>query len=145
MPRWQGVIATIPRTGAGNTGGITGNTTLTVDTRPFFNMSNTQLWDAAHFGISVTTIGSQAFNAYVQTSTAGGAIVFPIAGLSGIATTSGLVLPVVNERTVGVAAGATQSVFYGAVPTPFTVVFGNSATPGQSYSAVVYATLYKAD
>lgn len=145
MPRWDGIIATIPRTGAGNTGGITGATTVTVNRGLFYNVSNTQLWDSASFGISVTTIGSQTFSAYVQTSTAGGAIVYPIAGLSGIGTTAGLVLPVVNERSIGVQTGTTQSMVYGAVPTPFTVVFGNSATPGQSYSAVVYATLYKAD
>jgi len=142
MAKWQGIIGSIGRVGAGITGGITGNTTVTIDGTMFKNVSNTNLWDGACFGLSVTTIGTQAFNAYITFPFAGVANL-PIAGLSGIATTTSVILPVVNEKSIGSAQGTTQSSFYLGVPTPVSIVFGNSGTPGQSYSAVVYASLYR--
>jgi hypothetical protein len=144
MPKFVGIIGSIGRVGAGVTGGITGNTTITITPSMFGNVSTAAIWDSAAFGLSVTTIGTQAFNAYVTFPFAPSTTI-PIAGLSGIATTVSTLLPVVNERTIGVANGSTQFMSSFGVPTPTSIVFGNSATPGQSYSAVVYAILQKAD
>lgn len=140
MSKFQGTIASIARVGAGVTGGITGNTTITF-TSIIPLESTTTMWDGMCFGISVTTIGSQAFNCYVVGNL--GSVQVPIAGLSGIATTASTILPLINERIIGTATGTTQNSFNYAFPTPSQVIFGNSATPGASYSAIVYAMLYR--
>lgn len=140
MSKFQGTIATIARVGAGVTGGITGNTTVTF-TSILPLESTTTMWDGSCYGISVTTIGSQAFSCYVVGNL--GSVQVPIAGLSGIATTASTILPLVNERIIGTANGTTQVSFQYGIPTPAQAVFGNSATPGQSYSAIVYAMQYK--
>jgi hypothetical protein len=141
MERFKGIIASINRTGAGNTGGILGNTTRTVGATLFSSLSNSSMWDHGTFGLSVTTIGTQAFNAYVVFPGHLSTTNIPIAGWSGIATTTSILLPIVNEISIGVVAGTTQFSFIGGIPTPTAVIFGNSGTPGQSYSAVVYAEL----
>jgi len=141
MPQYNGRIAGITRTGAGYTGGITGAATYTISDIAEKGVARTALWEGAVFGISVTTIGTQSFSVYVVGDLGG--IQVPIAGLSGIATTASTLLPIVNEVKVATVAGTTQYAVVG-IPTPRSVIFGNSATPGQSYSAIVYATLYKA-
>ena len=118
---------------------VTGATTLTIDDR-IWKQSNNNMWDRAVFCVSVTTIGTQAFSCHVTGLFNG--VVIPIAGLSGIGTTISTVMPVINQVTLGTNAGTTQSCLVGGVPFPRRIVFGNSATPGQTYSAVVSCLLY---
>ena len=136
---WNGQVTGITRVGAGFTGGITGNTTNTLNSL-FTPISNRSMWDGAQFGVSVTTFNGVNFSVYVVGNLGG--VQVPIAGLSGIGSTLAVMLPIVNERVIGTANGSTQSTFQG-IPTPTAVVFGNSAIVGKSYSAIVYATLYR--
>lgn len=136
--QWRGTLIGITRSGAGFTGGVTGNTTYTFGSALFANKSTTDLWDGAMFGVSVTTFNGVNFSCYVV-GTLGG-ITVPIAGISGIGSTTTALLPIVNELSVGVAAGTTQNAVVG-IPTPTAVIFGNSGIVGKSYSAVVYGVL----
>lgn len=138
--QWNGTIIGITRTGAGFTGGVTGNTTYTIGGDLFRNMSRTNMWDGAIFGVSVTTYNGTTFSCYVVGNIGG--IQVPIAGIGSIGSTTTSLLPIVNDLAIGTAAGTTQSAYEG-VPTPTAVVFGNSTIVGKSYSAVVYATLYR--
>lgn len=130
MPQFSGVIGTQVA--------VTGATTITIDDR-IWRKSNTLLWDTAVFGISITQMGSQQINVYIVGDLQG--VTVPIAGLSGIGTTSATLIPVINERIIGTQAGTTQSAILG-IPMPRRIVFGNSAIVGQTYSAVVSAALH---
>lgn len=123
----------------GTQGVVTGNTTLTITTTLFPQKSNTPVWERGYFGYSVTRVGTQTFSIYVIRTHAGTQV--PIAGLSGIGTTTSGVLPILNERSIGVAVGTTQNASIG-IAIPQQIVFGNSGIVGQTYSAVVTATLY---
>ena len=136
---WNGPITGITRVGAGYTGGITGPVTNTFEGL-FTPISNRSMWDGAVFGVSVTTFNGVNFSVYVVGNLGG--VQVPIAGLSGVGSTLSTLLPILNERILGTATGTTQSTIMG-IPTPTAVVFGNSAIVGKSYSAIVYATLYR--
>lgn len=138
--QWRGTILGITRVGAGFTGGITGNTTYTLNSNNFTKKSSTDMWDGALFGVSVTTFNGVNFSCYILGSLGG--VTVPIAGISGIGSTTSTILPIVNQYSVGSGVGTTQSSFV-AIPTPVQVVFGNSAIVGGSYSAVVYGLLYR--
>ena len=139
--QWTGTIIGVTRVGAGFTGGITGNTTYTFGGDFVTSTAGINMWDGAVFGISVTTFNGVNFSCYVVGNVAG--ITIPIAGWSGIGSTTTLLLPIVNEVAIGTVAGTTQYSFaQTGIPIPTAVTFGNSAIVGKSYSAVVYAKLY---
>lgn len=128
--KFQGVIGTQVA--------VTGATSIRIDDR-IYQTANCNIWDYGVFAVSVTQIGTQNFNCYVVGDLAG--VTVTIAGISGIATTTSTLMPVVSHATLGVATGVTQFAIMG-VPMPRRIVFGNSATPGQTYSAVVSAMLW---
>lgn len=136
MATFQGVIGTQVN--------VTGATTIVIDDRIFRKAASKVLWDKGAFAISVTRIGTQAFNCYIVGDLQG--VNVPIAGISGIATTTSTVIPIIQERIIGTgAAGNSAQVAVIGVPMPRRIIFGNSATPGQTYSAVVSAMLQSED
>lgn len=136
MPKFQGVIGTQVA--------VTGATSIRIDDRLFRNISNRAILDYAVFAISVTQVGTQNFNVHIVGDIAG--VTLPIAGLSGIGTTTSTLVPIINERIIGTVLGTTQlNQMITGVPIPRRIVFGNSATPGQTYSAVVSAILQAID
>lgn len=130
MSMFQGIL--------GRQVSVTGATTIIIG-NTVFQTSNVPIWYGGYFGLSVTSIGTQAFSVYI-TGDLGG-ITVPIAGISGVATTTSTLIPLLQERIIGTNVGTTQSAVYG-IPTPRRIVFGNSSTPGQTYSAVVSAVLF---
>lgn len=137
---WSGTLVGITRTGAGFTGGITGNTTYTLNSGIFTSKANGAMWDGGVFGVSVTTFNGVNFSVHVVGDLNG--LTVPIAGISGIGSTTTTLIPFINEIAIGTAAGTTQNVTV-RIPTPKSIVFGNSAIVGKSYSAVVYGMLYR--
>lgn len=133
MAKFQGVLGTQVA--------VTGATSITIDDR-ILQASNRTLWDKGVFGLSVTQVGTQNFNVYIVGVLQG--VTVPIAGISGIGSTTATLIPIVNQATLGVQAGTTQNAIVG-IPTPRRIVFGNSALAGQTYSAVISAMLYSSD
>ena len=132
MPNFQGVIGTQVA--------VTGATSITIDSRIFRQSASRVIWDYGVFAISVTQVGTQQFNCYIVGDLQG--VTVPIAGLSGIGSTTATLIPIINERVIGTALGTTQlNQMITGVPSPRRIVFGNSATPGQTYSAVVSAMM----
>ena len=117
---------------------VTGNTTLVIG-NAILKKSNTTFWERGCFGISVTQMGTEEFHVSIVGDIQGTDI--PVAGLSGIVTTSSTLIPIVNERIVATVAGTTQFSVIG-IALPRRIVFGNSAIVGQTYSAVISASLY---
>ena len=118
---------------------VTGNTTIVIGAE-ISRKSNLPMWNHATFGISVTSVGTEEFHVNIVGNLEG--VQVPIAGISGVVTTTSTLIPVTNERILGTEVGVTQSAIVG-VPTPTQIVFGNSSTPGQTYSAVVSAILHQ--
>lgn len=137
MPSFQGVIGTQVA--------VTGATTLTIDDRIFQKSATRTMWDKGVFAISVTRVGTGAnFSCYVVGDLGG--VTLPIAGISGIGTTTTTILPIVQERVIGTgAAGNSAQVAMIGIPMPRRIVFGNSALAGQTYAAVVSAILQSED
>ena len=133
MPSWQGPLVTI--------GDLTGNSTITIDDR-ISKISSRPMWDKAVFALSTTKSLGSAYNVFIVGNLGG--VNIPIAGISSIGSTLGIIIPQVQHILVGTAAGTTQIAREG-IPTPRQIIFGNSATPGLTYSAVVYAMLQSED
>jgi hypothetical protein len=130
MAQFQGIL--------GRQASTTGPQTVVIG-NTIFNTSNTAMWYAGCFGLSVTTVGTMSFSCYVVGEVGG--IQVPIAGLSSIGSTTATLLPLIHERIIGTQVGTTQSALSG-IPTPRSIVFGNSALAGQTYGAVVSAILF---
>lgn len=137
MATFQGVI--------GTQGAVTGATTIVIDDRIFQKSASRTMWDKGVFAISVTRVGTGAnFSCYVVGNLSG--VQIPIAGISGIGTTTTTILPLVQERVLGTgAAGNSAQVAMIGIPMPRQIVFGNSALAGQTYAAVVSAMLQSED
>lgn len=125
----------------GSVGAVTGASTITIDDRIFKN-SNRPMWDKAVFALSTTSSMGSAYNVFIVGNLGG--VNIPIAGISSIGSTLGIIIPQVQHILVGTAAGTTQIAREG-IPTPRQIIFGNSATPGLTYSAVVFAMLQSED
>ena len=130
--KFQGVIGTQVA--------VTGNTVIVID-NSIFSVGNRTMWDAGIFAVSVTQMGTVGFTVSVLGELAG--ITYSIATSSNVGGTLSRLIPIVERDAAGgIVLGTTQFAFFGGIPMPRRIQFGNSATPGQTYSAVISAALW---
>ena len=121
---------------------VTGNTTLVISDTILRN-STQPVWPYGCFGISVSRFGAVNFSCHILGDIGGVSIV--IAGLTGIGSTLSQIIPILQQSAINTQIlGTTQQTFLG-IPTPRTIVFGNSGIVGGTYAAVVSAMLYSPD
>ena len=129
--KYQGVIGTQVA--------VTGSSLIIIDDR-IFRAGNRTMWEGGMFAVSVTQMGTVGFSVSVLGELAG--ITYEIASATNIAATTSRVMPLVPNATAGIVLGTTQFAYMGGIPMPRRIQFSNSATVGQTYSAVVSAMLW---